>query len=640
MTSLTDTHQAREPGTIEAVAPATHRSLAVPLLLGGILLLGLVLRLYCLDCRSFWGDEINSLDGASIGIPAIFNGRFGWISNQTPLHYLIVWLTTLPVDPTTSGILVRLPSALVGALTPLVVYALGREMFGRPQGLLAALMVALSAVHLNHSQELRLYAMMVFLSVLSVYALLAAQRTARLLWWVVFVLATLLDIANAYIVVTLFMPTYGIYLAWVLWKSWSMRREARRHFSYALGSMLVVAAGYLAAVLDMLSAPRMAPGSGGFSLQSAFSSIIELNIWFTRFGLDSGLERVIQLLLLVFALLGLYVAFRDYRRVADSALLCALFVVVPAVLLYVFSTTSVVFQRYALFSMPFYFLLISNGAFGLPKILPGTAQSRARGPQIVTGAMVGLLLLVFAVGAYNYFSPNGHLSLTYRPDFRGVAHYLSKQVTTQDTIVFLDDPGLGYTISNYYWKSNPPTAAYDARDPRVFMRAATGDIYWVVSFEDLSVLPRIAAQNQGWVSVQQFERVVVLREGHPASGILGSMDRMVSKLEAIKPYYQPVVTLRGGVEQAQGDIDKAAATYERAGTYFPVGDDYLRTAEGFAARGDNVKAWREADISKFWQPGRTQVHEWYAKALMADGHAAESRGESRLAQVLSGTTAR
>jgi hypothetical protein len=95
-----------------------------------------------------------------------------------------------------------------------------------------------------------------------------------------------------------------------------------------------------------------------------------------------------------------------------------------------------------------------------------------------------------------------------------------------------------------------------------------------------------------------------------------------------------------GVEQAQGDIDKAAATYERAGTYFPVGDDYLRTAEGFAARGDDVKAWREADISKFWQPGRPQVHEWYAKALMADGHAAESRVESRLAQVLPGSAAR
>ena len=122
-------------------------SIFVPVVV--VFLLALGLRAYCLDCHGFWGDEVNSLDGASLGIPGIFIDRFGYLRNQTPLHYLLLWLTTQPINPITSSVLVRLPSVIVGALTSLVVYGLGKELFGRGQGLVAALLVALSATMLE-----------------------------------------------------------------------------------------------------------------------------------------------------------------------------------------------------------------------------------------------------------------------------------------------------------------------------------------------------------------------------------------------------------------------------------------------------------------------------------------------------------
>src|SRR5215210_3274815 len=115
------------------------------LLLVGIFLLGLALRLFCLDCQSLWYDEVASIEVAQRGLGAIFTDRFGWMHVQTPLHYLLVWLTIQPVDPTSTALLVRLPSALAGALTPVVVYGLGKELFGRPQGLLTSLLIALSS---------------------------------------------------------------------------------------------------------------------------------------------------------------------------------------------------------------------------------------------------------------------------------------------------------------------------------------------------------------------------------------------------------------------------------------------------------------------------------------------------------------
>src|SRR5213595_661783 len=101
------------------------------LLMAAIFLLGLALRLYCLDCHSIWYDEVISIESARDGLSAIFANRFGWVGNQTPFHYLLVWLTLQPADPATTATFVRLPSALSGALTVLVTYGLGRELFGR-----------------------------------------------------------------------------------------------------------------------------------------------------------------------------------------------------------------------------------------------------------------------------------------------------------------------------------------------------------------------------------------------------------------------------------------------------------------------------------------------------------------------------
>ena len=86
------------------------------LLPAGIFLLGLALRLYCLDCYGFWGDEVASIEGARLGVQGFTGGCFGWICNQTSLHYLLVWLTIQPVEPALTGALVRLPSAVASVI--------------------------------------------------------------------------------------------------------------------------------------------------------------------------------------------------------------------------------------------------------------------------------------------------------------------------------------------------------------------------------------------------------------------------------------------------------------------------------------------------------------------------------------------
>ena len=114
-------------------------------------------------------------------------------------------------------------SALVGALTIPLAYALGKELFGKAQGLIAALLLALSAVHLNYSQDLRPYSMLVFLTTLILYALVRADHTNSRGWWAGFVAAGIVNALNSYVALSFATPAILPFLAWVLWQKWRNR---------------------------------------------------------------------------------------------------------------------------------------------------------------------------------------------------------------------------------------------------------------------------------------------------------------------------------------------------------------------------------------------------------------------------------
>ncbi len=131
----------------------------------------------------------------------------------------------------------------------------------------------------------------------------------------------------------------------------------------------------------------------------------------------------------------------------------------------------------------------------------------------------------------------------------------------------------------------------------------------------------------------RFDNVAVLRDDQPGGSILDVVGRMANKLTNIDPDYPPFITLRGCIYQAQEDYTRAANAY-KAGTYFLLGDEFLRTAKGFAAFGDPKRAWREAILSKFMQPGNPEVHTWLAQQLQQEGYANESRAETQVANAL------
>ncbi len=125
-------------------------------LLVGLLLLAAGLRFHGLGAQSLWNDE-----GASHAMTARPLGAI--VSNAAadihpPGYYLLLkgWTALLGE----SELALRLPSAFASLLTVALTAALGRRLFGRPAGALAALLLALNTFAVYYAQEARMYALL------------------------------------------------------------------------------------------------------------------------------------------------------------------------------------------------------------------------------------------------------------------------------------------------------------------------------------------------------------------------------------------------------------------------------------------------------------------------------------------------
>jgi mannosyltransferase len=101
-----------------------------------------------------------------------------------PLYYLLAWLWSQLFGLGEVGL--RSFSALLGAATIPVVWAIGRRLVGERTGVIAALLVAVNPLLIWYSQEARAYALLVLLTALSLLLLLRALEQpsrGRLVAW-------------------------------------------------------------------------------------------------------------------------------------------------------------------------------------------------------------------------------------------------------------------------------------------------------------------------------------------------------------------------------------------------------------------------------------------------------------------------
>ena len=97
------------------------------------------------------------------------------------------------------------------------VYQLGSHIFNRSVGLLAAMLMTLSPLFINHAQEVRMYGISTFLCLGGTLALSFALDKARVVWVVSWLVLRILAVLSTPLNVLMFLPD-GIIWAWKLRK--------------------------------------------------------------------------------------------------------------------------------------------------------------------------------------------------------------------------------------------------------------------------------------------------------------------------------------------------------------------------------------------------------------------------------------
>jgi mannosyltransferase len=490
------------------------RDLLFRLFLLPILLLAFGLRVYHLDLQSIWWDEGHSIEMASASLSAI--ATLPGMDVHPPGYFMVLHLWMGLVGMTEFAL--RYLSVVFSVLVVALLVRFARE---RVCGmLLCGALAALLPLYVAYAQEVRMYAMLTCLVVLSGYAqwrILFRGATRR--WWAVYALAAAAALYTHYFAIFLLVFQNG---AWLVWAS--ARREGRaRRFACWIGSqlaILVLFAPQLPLALRQTTAyanPNLRPPPvGEFFSRTWLAHTVGSSVYPTLQWMTTAAALVTLATLVLWAWRS--ARERSAGRSAGTLLYLAGWFCIPLALYFVVVQGRPSFEpRYMIVVTPALLLLwagamgapdyksgasgreigvngreagasgAGTGAMGAPDYKSGGsgreigASGREAGPASRWPHAIGLvlavaLLAVLAAGTTGYFTN----SAAFKDDAAGVARWLAAETTPED-LVYVDVPH----PFHYYADRIPAPTRYlfvdvhTAADILNLEAAGRRRVYWV-----------------------------------------------------------------------------------------------------------------------------------------------------------------
>ena len=330
-----------------------RRRMIVPglhyLVLGIIIVAGSVMRLTGLRRQSLWFDEIDVVVRAQRPLADVLE-TFTATGENGPVYNLFLWAWIRVAG--VSEIAVRFPSAVAGAIAIPLIYLLGRRIAGRTAGLVAAFLLAINPYHVWYSQEAKMYAFVVVLSILSSLALVEAFNRNTWLHWVAYVAVTTLMFYTHVTTVLVFVAQVVFVLATLA--TW---RDRLRPW------LLSVAALTIPYIPIAIWAWRVV-GGGARTWQpdvTLWEAVRIVGIKFAANRSEIYIEERSAIMYASLALLGA-VALAVRRRLNESGALLIALTVVPVLGIYLASVRNSVFSdRYVIMALPAYLILVAAG---------------------------------------------------------------------------------------------------------------------------------------------------------------------------------------------------------------------------------------------------------------------------------------
>ncbi len=428
--------------------PTPNRQQVSSAMLLLVLLIGAGFRFVNLGSDSFWYDELLQVNIAAQDIPTLLS-QLGQHAAM-PLDYFI---TRAVLAVGRGEYLLRFPAAFWGILTLPLAYQIGRRLFGQAVGIGAALLLALSGLHVFYSQELRPYALLTFLVTLSFYWLVRVFQDGRHRYWIGYSLTIAAGVLTHHFILFV-IGAQGLIVLGGSLAGWA---TARGRSTVAFGLALVPLALALAitpwsgSVLDVgrlfvvsIVAPDTIPAGSQLGALRGDATPIDLEFFQNRLlgGLSGG-GPALPIVSLILLLAGSWVGFRRARGQTALALTWA-FVPAALIIAFLYHRGTFFALRYILFALPAFLLLVALGAVavGQASYAIRNTQPATRNPQPVSRIafhvsrvapfpLAASCILLLGLAGYQAGS---HVSSP-RENWREAGRFLVENVRPEDVVI-------------------------------------------------------------------------------------------------------------------------------------------------------------------------------------------------------------
>ena len=401
---------------------------------------GLWLRFILIDAQGLSLDENSSLGQAKLGIADLIH-QLASKNVHVPLYHVLLheWIRVAG----TSDVALRIPSVAAGTAAIPLLYLLGRQLFNPATGLVAAAFGAFSPVWVWHSDEARMYPLLLCLGLASTYALLRALERGGLARWLTYAILSGLCLYTHYFAALLLLAHAA---AALLFGERNRRRDWLLAVSLAVALFipwiyLMIRLRLQQQGLHSLTNGAVTPGPTAAPLSILSSLATFLLVYLTGYK-DKAQMAVITMVtvgawpLLALAI-GLGARARAFLRTRAAVfLLFWLLSTVVAIFLLNAVKGGVLMQRYAILASVPLFLLLARGFLAVvPRALTATA--------VVSVALMTLSVSV----ALDRFNP-------VKEDFRAASEIILDGWHNGDRV--LAAPGYGVVPLRHYLPARVP----------------------------------------------------------------------------------------------------------------------------------------------------------------------------------------
>jgi mannosyltransferase len=481
----------------------------------GILVLAAFLRFYKIDAQSLWYDEGNSARIAERSLQLIVEGAAGDI--HPPLYYIILkyWRAVFGEGEAA----LRSFSALCGVLTVLFAYLIGRDLFRRRVGLIAAFLLAIAPFAVYYGQEARMYALLALCAAASTWALfrvLSAKclvlSKQHLLLWMMYVVATAAGLWTqyAYPFVMIAQGVCVLLIVFAMPSTQNSKRKTQNLLAYAISSAIAIALYAVWVPIAIRQVLGWSVDKPAYELGPAVLDAYRTLVVGRTLPLDQAALPLILFGVLI--LIGL-VAKSEERRIQNAPslvlrLCLAVLAFLPLALLFVFGLYRDAYLKFLLVCVLPMCVLAARGIDAIGYRLLTNRRKSANSQWQLANFTSALLTLAFALLLLPSLSNLYNNPAYARDDYRGIQRAIAANARPDDAVIFIAPNQ--WEVYTYYQKDDRnlypvkyKPATYDEAAQQLEQIAQNHERLFVLYFAERDADPE--GWYESWLAMNAYK---------------------------------------------------------------------------------------------------------------------------------------